>query len=64
MKRHPINDENDERWDAGRDDRPPAKLERRRHRDPEETDERREAERRLHPRQRGRHSRGEMPDGG
>ena len=47
-------DEEQEKWDT-RDDSLPPKMEKRRHRDPEETDERRESERRHHPREDRRH---------
>ena len=47
-------EEDDEDLDERGESRPP-KLERRRHRDPEESDERRESERRHHPRHWPRH---------
>ena len=53
MKRRVFTDESG-LWDDDSGEGPPAKLDRRRHRDPEETDERREAERRLGPRRHGR----------
>ena len=43
-----------EKWDT-RDESLPLKMEKRRHRDPEETDERRESERQHHPREGSRH---------
>ena len=45
-------DEDGDSWFDDDEERP-ASLDRRRHRDPEETDERRESERRRHPRQLG-----------